>query len=302
MADGGMWVYQTLQLGDRVARLMAGGAALAVVQEDILARRRRSSRRELAAVRRFIETTQQLADNQIAHALPLRRDMVTLLTYLRDNRVRGTTSTGNLTLKAVREVTARFVHPPQLDHTIGDHTYRLRSEDDVWPLVFLHALAYMSGLLVGGPSRPWELTSNGAKFLNVPPPVQVWMMFNTWWTQMDWIMAFPIGGLGEDLPPRFGEITLAHLLSLPVGTPVPFEPFADRLIQETGLTWRAPKATSPRTLLHGAIRRMVINVLTSFEGAEPEYRDKPLGAGTIRELVAFQITPFGRGLLESVVT
>ena len=77
---------------------------------------------------------------------------------------------------------------------------------------------------------------------------------------------------------------------------------AARLIEETGLTWRAPKATSPRTLLHGAIRRMVINVLTSFEGAEPEYRDKPLGAGTIRELVAFQITPFGRGLLESVVT
>ena len=45
---------------------------------------------------------------------------------------------------------------------------------------------------------------------------------------------------------------------------------------------------------------MVISILFSFGGIEPEYQDKPLGAGTIQELVAFQITPFGRGLLESV--
>lgn len=267
-----------------------------------MARRRRSSRTNRAAVRQFIEWTQQLADDQIAQALPLRRDMVTLLIFLRDNRVRGTKSTGNLTLKAVREVTSRFVHPPQLDHTIGDHTYRLRTEDEVWDLVFLHALAYMGGLLVGGPSRRWELTSGGAKFLNVPPPVQVWIMFLTWWTQVDWTIAFPFAGLGEDLPPRFREITLAHLLSLPVGTRVPFEPFADRFIQETGLTWTAPHMTSARMLLHGAIHRMIISVLSSFEGVEREYQDKPLGAGTIQELVAFQITPFGRGLLESVET
>jgi len=228
--------------------------------------------------------------------------MVALLTYLRDNRIRGTASTGNLTLKAVREVTSRFVHPPQLDHTIGDHTYRLRSEDDVWPLVFLHTLAYMSGLLVGGPSQRWELTSGGAAFLNAPPPAQVWIMLLTWWKQVNWTIAFPFAGLGEDLPPHFREITLAQLLSLPVGTPIPFEPFADRLIQDTGLTWGATDLTSARMLLHAAIHRMIISVLTSFESVEPVYQDRPLGAGTISDLVAFQITPFGRGLLESVGT
>ena len=265
-----------------------------------MARRRRSSKTDQAAVSQFIEWTQQLEEDQIAQSLPVRRDMVTLLTYLRDNRIRGTTNTGNLTLRAVRDITSRFVHPPQLDHTIGDHTYRLRSEDDVWPLVFLHLLAHRSGLLMGGPSRIWELTSNGVAFLNVPAPVQVWVMFVTWWRQVDWTIAFPFTGLAGELPPRFRAITLAHLLSLPVATPVLFVPFADKLIQETGLRWRASNMTGSQRSLHLAVERMIIDTLVSFESVEAEYQDRPVGAGTIRELAAFQITPFGRGLLKSV--
>jgi len=42
-------------------------------------------------------------------------------------------------------------------------------------------------------------------------------------------IAYPIAGLGESLPPRFEEITLDHLLSLPVDTRIPFERFADSL-------------------------------------------------------------------------
>ena len=271
-------------------------------QEDIniMASGRKTPRTNTAAVQRFIEWTQQLADDQIVQALPMRHDMLALLTYLRDHRVRGTRSTGNLTLKAVRDIAARFVHPPRLDNTIGDRTYRLRSEDDVWDLVFLHTLAFLSGLLVGGPSKRWELTPSGAAFLTVPPPVQIWLMFTTWWTQVNWAIAFPLTGLGENLPSRFEEITLAHLLSLPVGTPIPFEPFADRLIQETHLKWRAPDVTSAQRILHSAVQRMIIDILSSFEAVETEYQDRPLGIGTIEELVAFQITLLGRGLLESV--
>jgi hypothetical protein len=87
---------------------------------------------------------------------------------------------------------------------------------------------------------------------------------------------------------------------LPVDIRIPFEPFADRLIQETRLKWTAPDMTYARMSLHGAIRRMVIDILADFEVVEPEYQDKPLGSGTIQELVAFQITPFGKGLLESL--
>jgi hypothetical protein len=232
--------------------------------------------------------------------LPLRQDMVTLITYVRDNRVTGTQNTGNLPLKAVREVTARFVHPPALETTVGDHTFRVRSEYDVWPLYFLHTLADVGGLLVGGRARRWRFTPEGAHFLVTSPPFQVWILFTVWWERVNWLIAYPFGGMGESLPPRFEEITLAHLLSLSVDTRIPFEPFADRLIQETRLTWTAPSMTYARMLLHGAVRRMVIEILADFGAVEPEYEEKPLGRGTTRELIAFRVTPFGQGLLESL--
>jgi hypothetical protein len=126
------------------------------------------------------------------------------------------------------------------------------------------------------------------------------MLLATWWEGVKWLIAYPFGGMGESLPPRFEEVTLAHLLALPTETRIPFESFADRLIRETGLKWTAPNMTYARMLLHGAVGRMVIRILADFGVVEPEYQDKPLGKGTIKELVAFQITPFGKGLLESL--
>lgn len=250
----------------------------------------------------FVNWMQQDSGAHVARAeaLPLRRDMVTLLTYVRDHRVTGTRSTGNFPLKVVREMTAQFVHPPKLEETIGDRTYRIRSEDDVWSLSFLHTLAYVAGLLEGGPARRWRLTPVGEKFLAAHPLVQVWTLLTVWWKQVNWLIAYPFEGLGESLPPRFQGVTLDHLLSLPVDTRIPFEPFADRLIGDTGLKWTSRDTTYHRMFLHGAIQRMVIDILADFEVVEREYQDKPLGKGTISELVAFQITPFGKGLLESL--
>jgi hypothetical protein len=254
------------------------------------------------AIRRPSKWIRQAESKHVAQAeaLPLRRDMVTLLTYLHENRVKGTQSTGNLPLKAVREVTARFVNPPELETTLGDYTYRVRSEDDVWPLYFLHTLAYVGGLLVGGPAQPWVVTRDGAMFLTASPLVQVWMLFTIWWEGIDWLIAYPLGGMGESLPPRLHKTTLTHLLSLPVGKRIPFEPFADRLIEKTKLKWTAPDMTYAHESLRGAIRRMVIGILDDFGVVEAEYQDQPLGAGTIRDLVAFEITSFGKGLLESL--
>ena len=130
-------------------------------QEVTMSNQKKVSKQAETSLHRLNTWARQLKNIQVAQALPSRRDMVALLTYLRDNRVTGTQSTGNLTLKAVREVTARFVHPPELDHTIGDRTYKLRTEYDVWPLYFLHTLAHVGGLLDGGPSRQWRLTPNG---------------------------------------------------------------------------------------------------------------------------------------------
>jgi hypothetical protein len=264
-----------------------------------MSKRKRASR---SGTRRVSEWLQQLTNSQIAQieALPLRRDMVTLLNYLSDHRVVGTQSTGNFPLEAVREVTARFVNPPVLDMTIGDHTYKLRSEDNVWSLQFLHTLAYVGGLLDGAPSRQWRPTKIGVKFLSAIPPIQVWLMLATWWEQADWLMAYPFVGMGDNLPPHFQEITLSHLLSLPANRRIPFEPFADELIEKGGLTWTSQDKSCHQLLLHGAVHRMVISILEDFGAVEPKHQDKPLGKGTTKELVAFRVTALGRGLLESL--
>ncbi len=233
-------------------------------------------------------------------ALPLRRDTVTLVTYVRDNKVIGTQSTGNLPLKVIREVTAQFVVPPELETTIGDRTYRVRSEDEVWPLYFVHVLANAAGLLTLGPGRRWQVTPLAAKFLASAPAFQVWLLFATWWEAVDWIIAYPFSGMGAGLPHQFKAIALRHLLDLPVGVSIPFEPFADKLIQATGLRWTSEDTSFHQNALRGAVHNILVRILTHFGVLEPEYMDKPLGTGTISELVAFQVTPLGHDLLLSL--
>jgi hypothetical protein len=111
------------------------------------------------------------ADRATAEALPLRRDVITLLTYLRDNRVTGTQATGNLPLKAVREITRQFVEPPILEHRIGDQVFAVRSEMEVWPLQFVHVLAAIGGLVIGWPGPALAAHRAGGALPGGPGPV-----------------------------------------------------------------------------------------------------------------------------------
>jgi hypothetical protein len=243
-----------------------------------------------------------LPDDQqaVAENLPLRRDMITLLAYLRDNKVTGTQSTGNLPLKAVHEICAQFVHPPKLGKTVEERTYRVRSETEVWPLYFRHVLASVGGLATGGPSRRWKLTPLGDRFLAVPAPLQVWLLLVTWWTQTNWTIASQYGFEDGHMPAGFAKLTLMHLLVLPTGDLVPFEPFADQIIEDAGLVWPIQDQDIGRRILHGIIERVVIDPLVDFGVVQDEYEPhKILGEG-FRELSAFRITPFGRGLLEAI--
>ena len=173
---------------------------------------------------------QSLPEEQqlVAEELPLRRDVITLLTYLRDNKVTGTQSTGNLPLKAVYEICARFVDPPQLEDAIGEHVYRVRSETEVWPLHFRHILAAVGGLVTGGLGRRWKLTPLGERFLAAPSPLQVWLLLATWWTQTNWAIAYPYEFEDGYMPAGFSRLALKHLLEQPLGEPASFEQFADR--------------------------------------------------------------------------
>ena len=236
---------------------------------------------------------------QQVEELPLRRDMMTLLQYVQGSKVVGTQTTGNLPLRAVREVTALFVNPPQLDHRIGDRVYRLRTEADVWPLYFLHILAEVGELVLIAPARRWRVTADGESFLEMDPLLQVSFLLTIWWRRVNWLVAYPLEGMGEWLPRGFGQTVLTHLRALPVGAEIPFEEFADGIIEETGLTWTAQVHSAP-FILRTSIERMVINILARFGALTREYRQESLGKGTVSRLDTFKVTAMGKVLLEAV--
>jgi hypothetical protein len=242
-------------------------------------------------------TIQRVAE---AQELPMRQDMVTLLLYVRDHKVTGTKSTGNMPLKAIREVTAQFVDPPILDHTSGNRVYKLRTEDDVWSLQFLHILASVGGLLVTEPGRRWRLTSSAAKYLEADPLLQLSLLLSVWWFRVNWLVAFPVGGIGEYLPSSFSQVTLSRLRAIRTGTEVSFDEFADALIEKTGLTWTAPDMSYARMSLHSTVRRTVIAVLQDFGAVTCTFRENPL-VHTLKDLDKFEITPLGTALLDSLL-
>ena len=245
---------------------------------------------------------QMLTSDQqsLAENLPLRRDTITLLTYLRDNKVTGTQATGNLPLKAVREICARFVNPPILDDVVGEHVFRLRSEREVWPLYFRHVLAWVGGLAIGGLSRRWRLTPFGERFLDNSAPFQVWHLFATWWNQVNWLIAFPFEFGDDYLPYDFPELVLLRLLDLQVGDAASFEPFADRLIEDTGLVWSIQDQETAHSILQGIIERIVINPLKDFGILETEYAPHKILKTEFQDLSSIRLTPFGKGLLEAM--
>jgi hypothetical protein len=245
---------------------------------------------------------QTLPDDQraVAEVLPLRRDVITLLTYLRDNRVTGTKSTGNLPLKAVHEICARFVNPPKLEVIVDEYVYRVRTETDVWPLLFRHVLVSVGGLVIGGLGRRWKLTLLGERFLAEPATQQVWLLLVTWWVQTNWAIASPYDFEDGYLAAGFSRLTLEHLLNLSMGESVSFEYFTDRIIEDLRMVWPDEDLDRACRILRSIIERLVINPLIDFGILQTEYEPhKTLGA-EFRELSAFLITPFGRSLLQAL--
>ena len=235
-----------------------------------------------------------------AETLPLRRDVVALLAYLGENRVTGTQSTGNLPLKAVREIAAQFVDPPELDQVIGNNVYRLRSEGDVWPLYYRHVLAAVGGWAAGGPGRRWRLTPRGEQFLAMLAPIQVWLLFDTWWRQVNWAIASPVDIRGDYLAARYRELALNQLLDLRPGETTPIELFAGRLIEEVGLVWPSEDQDQARRVLQAVVERTVIKPLIDFGVLTVDYRPHKILGPEYPALSAFQVTPFGKSLLHSL--
>jgi hypothetical protein len=237
---------------------------------------------------------------RVVEELPLRRDVIALLTYLRDNRVTGTPSTGNLPLKAVNEICSRFVNPPALETLIGDRAYKVRSESDIWPLHFRHILVSLARLTTGGMSRRWKLTQRGERFLKEPALLQVWLLVTTWWMKANWSIASPYYIDDESLPDGFSRLALEQMRDLPVGIPVDFKRFADRMIKESDMVWDSPNNANARQVLSSVIERTLVNISAEFDIYQKEYVPHEILGEEFQQLSTFQITSFGRGLLEAI--
>jgi hypothetical protein len=232
--------------------------------------------------------------------LPIRQDAVTLLSYVRENRISGTQGAGNFPLKAIREVAPHFVQKLVLEEKIGDRVRKIRSANDVWPVYFLHALYHTGGLMTDGSGRRFNLTLKGLRFLQSEPAVQTWYLLESWWFHTNWLIAYPISGMGDRLPYDFQYDTLHQLLLLPAEKPIAFQDFADRLIQVTHLKWAAPEVKHAHKFLSSAIERMVINILEDFGALERTSDDEWIGHHRISHLQSFTLTKLGKGLLQAL--
>ena len=236
---------------------------------------------------------------RVVEELPLRLDVIALLTYLRDNSVTGTSSTGNLPSKAVNEICAQFVNPPVLEICIGEHIYRARSETDVWPLHFRHILVSLGQLVSGGIGRRWKLMPRGERFLAAPALLQVWQLAITWWMKANWAIAVPYLD-DEDLPYDYSSLALEQLLELSGGKPITFKRFADQLIKKSGMQWDSPNKDNARRTLHSIIERTLVDPLADFGILEKEYVPHEILGEEFQQLSSFQITPFGKGFFKAI--
>ena len=83
----------------------------------------------------------------------------------------------------------------------------------------------------------------------------------TAWAQIDWTIAFPVSGLADGFPPLFKPSASSCLRELPLGDYAPFEPFADRLITQNGLTWPSQDQTNVNSIMRSIIKRVVVDIM-----------------------------------------
>ena len=126
--------------------------------------------------------------------------------------------------------------------------------------------------------------------------MQVWLLFLTWWTQVNWGIAAAYAP-GNFPTQRLRPIARQHLLNLPLQGSLPFEIFADQLIAAAGLSWPAGSAENQRTILHGLIRSIVAEPLRDFGVLELATGPHPRWGAEIQVISALTLTAFGQTML-----
>lgn len=238
-------------------------------------------------------------DENLAQALPLRRDVVSLLTYLKEHKITGTQSTGNLPRKVVQEVAVKFVNPPVLKFKYGETTIEFKNEGDVWSIYFIHLLAYWADLIDGGRGQRWKLTPKGEKFLTSPVVEQFYTLFTGWWFRGDWLVTPMYIQVLDELPIGFSKNVLSLLMETPSSQSVKFTDFANRIIELVGWRWSPQDSDSILLDLHSTIESIVILPLEAFCVLSTE-RSKPKRRYANPELKSIRLADIGRKLLSTL--
>jgi len=244
--------------------------------------------------------------SQQAASLEFRRNVETMLQFVQENKIIGTRSTGNMPLKMVGELSKKLVNPPELETKFGERIYKVRSEEEVWSNFFPHILAEVGKLVKISPGRQWRLTPAGKKFLDQPPLNQLCILIMIWWHRVNWLIAYPVEGMGENLPQNFQFVTLQHFLSAMEKDEIHFKDFADSIIESSGLTWTSSDKTFHHIHLRGAVEIIVIGIHSEFGILEThhEVKEEDIGKNktfTSEKLVSFRITKLGKLLIESIL-
>jgi hypothetical protein len=88
------------------------------------------------------------------------------------------------------------------------------------------------------------------------------------------------------------------LQELPVGKNAPFEPFADRVIEQSGLTWPSIDQTNVQSIMRSVVERTVVDIMEKFGVLESEYKTDMSKRYELKKLVHIRLTPIGKGLLD----
>jgi hypothetical protein len=230
--------------------------------------------------------------------LPLIKDISAFLNYINENKVIGTPAAGNLTRKAIDEITAQFVNPPELESKFGDSVYRYKTESEVPEIYFIHVLAQGANLISGGRGLRWQLSPTGETYLSSTVQQQFLVLFETWWFRINWLVACRYEIFGTYLPDKFPNSVLQLLNDFQPGNKVEFNAFVDQLIEKVGWTLLPKAPDHIRETVYFSIEDVVINPISQFGLIIPQYIEESGPFFDHHKLLSFELTGLGKNLLD----
>lgn len=252
------------------------------------------------AVKNWVKTLQK-RDLEKIQSLPLLTNMRYLLTYLQDNKVSGTTSIGNFSQKAVKDLVEKtgYSHP-LLDK--DEFSRMFKNENEVWAVYYIHLLAYWAELIDGGKGKLWKLTDKGENFLKISAAEQLHTLFSGWWFHGYWLNTSLRFTRIQYLPPDFPRFIHTIITSTLASKSIDFTDFCKNVLKGLGLFTQPDPADYKFRYLCDDLEAIIIEPMQSFGFIICKQEEK-IFRGSIKsmELDRFQLSDFGREALRTII-